>query len=109
MNNLKGFRMVHIKSGNSEILRERRVTLGLTQKQVAEKAGILLQHYQGFEGGQRNLLTASFKTACSVLEALDLDIARFFHNDYVIGENVFLDKSGLKYSKTGRNIEEDVE
>lgn len=64
------------------ILRERRVILGLTQQQVADKAGIKIQHYQGFEGGQRNLITASFKVACSVLEALDLDIARYYHGGY---------------------------
>ncbi len=56
------------------ILRERRVTSGLTQQQVADKAGVKLQQYQKFESGERNLRTASFQIACKVLEALDLDI-----------------------------------
>ena len=69
---------------NGHVLRERRRILALTQQQVADKAGVKLQHYQGFEGGQRNLMTASFEVACSVLEALDLDIADYFHDGDVI-------------------------
>ena len=61
------------------ILKEKRVTAGLTQQQVADKAGIKLQQYQKFESGERNLRTASFQIACSVLEALDLDIVEYFH------------------------------
>ena len=64
------------------ILRERRVTSGLTQQQVADKAGVKLQQYQKFESGERNLRTASFQIACKVLEALDLDIVKFFHEQY---------------------------
>ena len=78
--------MAHAKTENSRILRERRIHLGLTQRQVADRAGIRLQHYQGFEGGQRNLLTASFTVACSVLESLDLDIAYYYHGGYEVGE-----------------------
>ncbi len=70
------------KSKNGSILRERRLALGLTQQQIADKAGIKLQHYQAFEGGQRNLMTASFRIACSVLEALDLDIAKYYSGEY---------------------------
>ena len=62
-------------------LKAQRLRLGLTQKQVADKAGILLQHYQKFEGGERNLRTASFDLACRVLEALEVDIVKYFHAD----------------------------
>ena len=62
-------------------LKTQRLRLGLTQKQVADKAGILLQHYQKFEGGERNLRTASFDVACRVLETLEVDIVKYFHAD----------------------------
>ena len=62
-------------------LKAQRLRLGLTQKQVADKAGILLQHYQKFEGGERDLRTASFDVACRVLEALEVDIVKYFHTD----------------------------
>ena len=62
-------------------LKAQRLRLGLTQQQVADKAGILLQHYQKFEGGERKLRTASFEVACRVLEALELDIVEYFHSD----------------------------
>ena len=52
--NLDGFQMVHMEERN--ILREHRVVLGLTQKQVAEKAKIPLQSYQRFESGERNIM-----------------------------------------------------
>lgn len=103
-----GFKMVHAQPENGSILRERRVILGLTQQQVADKAGIKIQHYQGFEGEQRNLKTASFKVACSVLEALDLDIAKYYHGGYVLGEEVYMEDS-LRYVKTGKLVTDDVE
>lgn len=91
------------------ILRERRVTSGLTQQQVADKAGIKLQQYQKFESGERKLRTASFQIACSVLEALDLDIVKYFHKGYPIGEKRYLDSEGWKFEKTGKLVDEDVE
>ena len=103
-----GYKMIHANAESGSILRERRVILGLTQQQVADKAGIKIQHYQGFEGGQRNLMTASFKVACSVLEALDLDIAKYYHRGYVLGEEVILGKD-VRYKKTGKLVSEDVE
>ena len=73
------------------ILRERRVVSSLTQQQVADKAGIKLQQYQKFESGERNLRTASFQIACRVLEALDLEIVKYFHREYVLGEERYLE------------------
>jgi len=103
---LDGFQLIHMS--NKGILQERRVILGMTQKQVAEKAKIPLQSYQRFESGDRNIKTASFQVACRVLEALELDIAGFFHGDYVFGERLLDSKEGLRYEKTGKLIEEDV-
>ena len=61
---MDGFRVVHTEGKNNGLLKEQRVIKGMTQQQVAAKAGILIQHYQKFEGGERNLRTASFDVAC---------------------------------------------
>ena len=103
---LDGFQIAHMS--DKTILQERRVILGLTQKQVAEKANIPLQSYQRFESGDRNIKTASFQLVCRVLEALELDITRFHHGEYVLGESIFESKEGLRYKKTGKLINEDV-
>ena len=103
---LDGFQLVHLD--NKNILQERRVILGMTQKQVAEKAKIPLQSYQRFESGDRNIKTASFQVACRVLEALGMNIASFFHDEYVLGERLLDSKEGLRYEKTGKLINEDV-
>ena len=101
---LEGFRVVHTQDKKDGLLKEQRVIKGMTQQQVADKAGILIQHYQKFEGGERNLRTASFDVACRVLEALDLDIVRYFHHEYVLGEEQHKDAE-----KTGKPVDEDVE
>lgn len=104
--NLEGFQMIHMEERN--ILRERRVILGLTQKQVAEKAKIPFQSYQRFESGERNIMTASFQMACRVIEALGMNISDFYHGEYVLGEEIFASKEGIRYKKTGELINEDV-
>ena len=106
---MKGYSVVFPEGKDYLILRERRVTSNLTQQQVADKAGIKLQQYQKFESGERNLRTASFQIACRVLEALDLDIVKYFHKEYVWGEKRFLDTEGWKFEKTGKRVDEDVE
>ena len=103
---LDGFQMVHMEERN--ILRERRVVLGLTQKQVAEKAKIPFQSYQRFESGERNIMTASFQMACRVIEALGMNVSDFYHGEYVLGEEIFDSKEGIRYKKTGKLINEDV-
>ena len=67
-------------------LHARRIILGLTQREVAERAEITLQQYQRFESGSRNIMTCSFRIACRVIEALEMDIADFYHNGYAPGE-----------------------
>ncbi len=106
---MDGFVIVHTQDRNDGLLREQRVIKGLTQQQVADKAKIKLQQYQKFESGERNLRSASFQIACRVLEALDLDIAKFYHGEYVFGEERFLDTEGWRYKKTGNLVTEDIE
>jgi transcriptional regulator with XRE-family HTH domain len=71
------------------ILRRARARQGLTQQQVADKADIHMQQYQKFETETRNLSSSSFNIACRVLEALELDIVRYFHGDYVFSEECY--------------------
>lgn len=97
---LDGFQTIH--TNERGMLFERRIVLGLTQKEVAERAKIPLQSYQRFESGDRKLTSASFNMACRVLEALEMDIAGFYHGDYVFGEEMVSTKDGLRY-KTGGN------
>lgn len=106
---LEEFRVVHTQDKKDGLLKEQRVIKGMTQQQVADKAGILIQHYQKFEGGERNLRTASFDVACRVLEALDLDIVKYFHHEYVLAEERYRDSEEWKYKKTGKLVDEDVE
>lgn len=105
---LSGFRLAHVSDDMHGVLREQRVILGLTQKQVADKAEILLQQYQKLESGERNIMTCSFKLACKVIEALEMDISKFYHGDYVIGEEVYNSSEGLRYKKTGKLTTEDI-
>lgn len=104
---LEGYQICHFEY--KSILREHRVMLGLTQQEVADRAGVPLQSYQNFELGKRNIMSASFRIAGKVIEALEMDITAFYHGRYTFGEEVIPSKEGLRYKKTGRLVEEDVE
>lgn len=107
---LNGYQLVHMGDNYlGEILKERRLVLRMTQKQVAEKAKVSLPQYQKFENGSRNIMTASFQLACRVIEALEMNISKFYHGEYAIGEEIFLDKDGvMRYVKTGLPINQDI-
>lgn len=102
-----GYRICHASDKMDSILREHRIILGLTQQKVADKAKIKIQQYQKFESGERNIMTCSFQIACRVIEALEMDISKFYHGDYTIGEEVYPSKEGFRYKKTGRLTNED--
>lgn len=102
-----GFCLAHLKI--SSILREKRLVLGLTQQQVAEKAKINYRQYQKFESGERNIMTASFQLTCRVIKALDMDIEKFYKGYYVFGEPIAETPNGLVYKSTGRPFNKEVE
>ena len=104
--NLGGFGIGHRKP--CQILKEKRLVLELTQKQVAERAGVLLQQYQKFESGERNIMTCSFQLACKIIEALEMNVSDFYHGEYYFGEEIFMSPEGLRYKKTGRLTTEDI-
>ena len=106
---LSGCQLCDVEDKPHIILREKRVILGLTQKQVAERAKVVLQQYQKFESGERNIMTCSFQLACRIIEALEMNISDFYHGEYALGEEVYNSSEGLRYAKTGRLIDEDVE
>ena len=66
----------------SELLRRKRKSKKLTQKQVADKAGLDIRQYQRFEYCERSLITASFSITMAVLGALDID-ADYFIKIYI--------------------------
>ena len=70
------------------VLSERRQMLRMTQQEVADQANITLRQYQRLESGERNILTSSFGLACRVVEALDMDVSKFYHGDYYLEEEV---------------------
>lgn len=70
------------------VLSERRQMLRMTQQEVADRANITLRQYQRLESGERNILTSSFGLACRVIEALDMDVSKFYHGDYYLEEEV---------------------
>ncbi len=70
-----------------ELLKTKRLSKGITQLEAANGAGISIQHYQMFENGKRNLMSASYDVVCRVLEALELDINDFYEKNQV-NENI---------------------
>jgi len=105
---LSGYKICHLSENMKSVLREKRVVLGLTQQNVADKAKIKLQQYQKFESGERSIMTCSFQIACRVIEALEMDISKFYHGEYTIGEEVAFSNDGIRYVKTGKLIDDDV-
>ena len=102
---LDGFQTVHINTGG--MLREWRVVNGLTQQQVAEKAGITQQQYLRFESGSRDLRRCSFQIACQVLEAMNIDIVKFLVNRN-LNDIRYLCKNIIAISPNGLDIKNEI-
>lgn len=62
---------------NNWCLRRQREALGLTQKAVAEKAGIDIRQYQRLETGERSMSSTSLRIGLAVCDVLKLDPHRF--------------------------------
>ena len=54
-------------------------------------------------------MTCSFQLACRIIEALEMNISDFYHGEYALGEEIYNSPEGLRYAKTGKLIDEDVE
>ena len=71
-----------VSPSNSDSLRAQRESLGLTQQQVADGAGILLRQYQRFEFGERDITKAYASTFLAVCAVLQLPPFSFLPNCY---------------------------
>ena len=60
-----------------EILRQRRLALRLTQEQLAELAGVSLQHIGEIERGQGN---PTLNSLVKLSDALDISLSELFEN-----------------------------
>jgi len=68
----------------NSVLARQRDKLGLTQEEVAKRAGITLKQYQRYERPNFNISTASsFRITNAVLTALELDANLFRQGEYV--------------------------
>lgn len=72
--NMPGFTLMIPEHG---YLRHQREGLGMTQRQVADAAGILLRQYQRLESGERSMASTSLRIGLSVCDTLQLDPHRF--------------------------------
>lgn len=68
--------MISVLGPGAEFAKQREA-LGLTQQQVADKAGILIRQYQRLESGERSLDSTSFRIGLNVCYALQID-PRFY-------------------------------
>ncbi len=73
---------------SQEILRTRREKLGLSQQQVAKAAKLQLRQYQRIESGERNLETATLRTALAICAVLKLDPYAFFPEGEVMNKYI---------------------
>lgn len=85
------------------ILQQRRKELGYTQKQVADRASILVGQYQRMESGDRLISGSSGRILLSVCEVLKLDPYLFFGkgNEKRGKQHLILppiEKMGLEYA-----------
>ena len=62
---------------NTRIIREARERLGLTQQEVASRAGVSLDYYRSFENGNRQLANTKIAIALPICMTLQLDPAVF--------------------------------
>lgn len=56
-----------------QTLKKARLDAGLTQKELAEKAGVHINQIQRFEKGERRMASAEAKTFMAIADALGLD------------------------------------
>ena len=80
------------------VLKKRRQKLGLTQQEVADRAGIQVKQYQRFEYGDRELNNAGFLTTYKVLSALEMDVAKYAAGEYEIRELIYRGHDGKLYN-----------
>lgn len=67
---------------DGDLLRKARLLKGLSQQEVATRAGIHIKDYQRLEYGQRSILNASMKTGIAICHVLGIDPETLVINGY---------------------------
>ena len=62
-----------MKDRQTQILKGRRIELGLTQQEVAVELGMHIRQYQRFEYGEQSLAKCSMQTGLRICAVLHLD------------------------------------
>ena len=68
-------------SSNTTNLQRVRIAVGLSQSQLATKAGLPLSTIQKYEIGDRNIDRASLSILCALAEALDVKISEILESE----------------------------
>lgn len=61
-------------------LKARRLSLGLTLQQVADRAGMLLRQYQKIEAGETRPERMTLKNAAALAKALEIPIEKLLED-----------------------------
>lgn len=61
-------------------LKARRLELGLTQQQLADRAGMVYQQIQKWESGQRDIKKMSLESAAALARALEIPIEKLLED-----------------------------
>jgi transcriptional regulator with XRE-family HTH domain len=80
-----------------------RKKLGLSQEDVAKKAGIKLEQYQRYENTENGFSSSSLRIVNAVLTALELDTTSFAKGEYALEplpEDAPLNKVYAEYLKS---------
>lgn len=64
------------------MLKGQREKLGLSQEEVATKAGITLEQYKRYEENGVNISSSTLRIVSAVLEVLELDPSSFAKGEY---------------------------
>ena len=62
-----------MKNQQSQLLKKRRIELGLTQQEIAVELGMHIRQYQRFEYGEQSLANCSMQTGLRICAILRLD------------------------------------
>lgn len=62
-----------MKNQQAQVLKKRRIELGLTQQEIAVELGMHIRQYQRFEYGEQPLATCSMQTGLRICAVLHLD------------------------------------
>ena len=65
--------MRRMDNGEGQILRDRRLELGLTQEEVALELGMSIHQYQRYEYGEHSLSNCPMKIGLRICAVLELD------------------------------------